>query len=76
MMFNLTRRQKQCFDFIKRHIDENGLSPSFDEIQHALGLASKSGAHRLVHSLKERGWVDFLPHRRRTIVLKNGGKNE
>jgi len=65
----LTRKQSECLSFIENYIAKNGIPPSFDEMKDALGIRSKSGIHRLVHALKERGHIDFLNHRARSITV-------
>lgn len=67
----LTRKQHELLLFIHKHIEESGISPSFDEMKEALSLKSKSGIHRLITALEERGFVRRLPHRARALeVLK------
>jgi repressor LexA len=67
----LTLKQRQLLLFIHERIKETGISPSFDEMKDALNLASKSGIHRLISALEERGFVRRLPHRARALeVLK------
>jgi len=67
----LTRKQHQLLLFIHRKITETGVSPSFDEMKDALELASKSGVHRLITALEERGFIRRLAHRARALeVLK------
>ncbi len=67
----LTRKQHELIVFIDRRLRETGVSPSFDEMKDALGLKSKSGVHRLVTALEERGFIRRLPHRARALeVLK------
>ena len=67
----LTRKQFELLNFINTHLRENGISPSFDEMKDALQLKSKSGVHRLVTALEERGFIRRLPHRARALeVLK------
>lgn len=67
----LTRKQFELLKFIDRHIKTHGVSPSFDEMKEALGLKSKSGIHRLITALEERGFLARLPHRARALeVLK------
>ena len=67
----LTRKQHELLLFIHRRIRETGVSPSFDEMKDALNLASKSGVHRLVSALEERGFIRRLAHRARALeVLK------
>lgn len=68
----LTKKQRQLLSFIELRIDEDGVSPSFDEMKDALGLKSKSGVHRLVKALEERGFIRRLPNRARALeVLKS-----
>ena len=67
----LTRKQHELLVFIHKRLSEDGVSPSFDEMKEALNLASKSGVHRLVSALEERGFIRRLPHRARALeVLK------
>ncbi|HAO37358.1 MAG TPA: repressor LexA, partial [Hyphomonas sp.] len=53
----LTSKQKELLLFINERIQETGVSPSFDEMKDALNLASKSGIHRLITALEERGFI-------------------
>ena len=67
----LTSKQKELLLFINERIQETGVSPSFDEMKDALNLASKSGIHRLITALEERGFIRRLAHRARALeVLK------
>jgi repressor LexA len=67
----LTSKQRELLLFIHQRIKEGGVSPSFDEMKEALDLASKSGIHRLITALEERGFIRRLPHRARALeVLK------
>lgn len=66
----LTRRQKDVVDFVSEYAAANGISPSYDEIRVHLGLASKSGVHRLVQELVGRGVIDFMADRARTIIVR------
>jgi repressor LexA len=67
----LTAKQRELLLFINQRIVENGVPPSFDEMKEALDLASKSGIHRLITALEERGFIRRLPHRARALeVLK------
>lgn len=70
--FNLTTMQKKAYVFIKDYIEEHDQAPSFDEIMVGVGLKSKSGVHRLVYALKDRGWIDFIMYRKRSIVILEG----
>ena len=65
----LTRKQRELLLFINRRLSENGASPSFDEMKDALGLRSKSGIHRLVTALEERGFIRRLAHRARALEV-------
>ena len=67
----LTKKQRELLLFINGRITETGVSPSFDEMKEALDLASKSGIHRLITALEERGFLRRLAHRARALeVLK------
>jgi len=63
----LTRKQRELLKFIQERLGETGISPSFDEMKEALGLKSKSGVHRLITGLEERGFIKRLPHRARAL---------
>ena len=65
----LTRKQHELLMFIHARIKESGVSPSFDEMKEALDLASKSGIHRLITALEERGFLRRLPHRARALEV-------
>jgi repressor LexA len=65
----LTRKQLDLLTFISKRIHKDGVSPSFDEMKEALGLRSKSGIHRLISALEERGFIRRLPHRARAIEI-------
>ena len=65
----LTRKQHELLMYIHERIKETGVSPSFDEMKDALDLASKSGIHRLITALEERGFLRRLPHRARALEV-------
>ncbi|MGH6931460.1 MAG: transcriptional repressor LexA [Dongiaceae bacterium] len=65
----LTRKQNELLHYINRHLTEHGISPSFDEMKAALGLKSKSGIHRLVTGLEERGFIRRLAHKARALEV-------
>jgi len=65
----LTRKQYELLNFINRRLAEGGVSPSFEEMKDALGLRSKSGIHRLISGLEERGFIRRLPHRARALEV-------
>ena len=65
----LTRKQHELLLFINDRLGQSGVSPSFDEMKDALGLKSKSGIHRLISGLEERGFIRRLPHRARALEV-------
>jgi repressor LexA len=65
----LTTKQKELLVFINGRLKETGVPPSFDEMKEALNLQSKSGVHRLIIALEERGFIRRLPHRARAIEI-------
>lgn len=67
----LTAKQHELIRFIQHRLEETGISPSFEEMKEALDLKSKSGVHRLISALEERGFIRRLPNRARALeVLK------
>ena len=65
----LTQKQHDLLVFIDKRLSKDGVSPSYDEMKDALGLASKSGIHRLITALEERGFIRRLPHRARALEV-------
>jgi len=65
----LTRKQHELLVYINEYITRTGTSPSFDEMKEALDLKSKSGIHRLITGLEERGFIRRLPHRARALEV-------
>ena len=65
----LTRKQLDLLDFINKRMARDGVPPSFDEMKDALDLRSKSGIHRLITALEERGFIRRLAHRARAIEI-------
>lgn len=65
----LTRKQYELLNFINQRLDKSGVSPSFEEMKDALNLKSKSGIHRLITGLEERGFIRRLPHRARALEV-------
>src|ERR1700757_4603444 len=65
----LTRKQAELLRFIHERLKEAGVPPSFDEMKDALDLRSKSGIHRLITALEERGFIRRLPNRARAIEV-------
>jgi repressor LexA len=65
----LTKKQHQLLVFIRDRVARDGVAPSFDEMKEALQLQSKSGIHRLIMALEERGFLRRLPHRARALEV-------
>jgi repressor LexA len=65
----LTAKQRELLLFIDGRLKESGISPSFDEMREALDLKSKSGVHRLISALEERGFIRRLPNRARALEV-------
>lgn len=66
----LTQKQHDLLLFIHEHLSKSDIAPSFEEMKNALGLKSKSGIHRLISALVERGYIERLPHRARALEIK------
>lgn len=66
----LTKKQKELLLLIHDRMQSGDIAPSFDEMREALGLKSKSGIHRLITGLVERGYLERLPHRARALEVK------
>ena len=68
----LTKRQKELFVYLNNYISSNDISPSFEEMKNAVNLKSKSGIHRLITSLEQRGYIKRLKHKARAMeITKN-----
>src|SRR5690349_8137102 len=65
----LTRKQRELLQFIQERLADTCISPSFDEMEAALGLKSKTGVRRLITCLEERGFIRRLPHRARALEV-------
>ncbi len=65
----MTKKQRDLLEFIQKSLERDGVPPSFDEMRDALDLRSKSGVHRLITGLEERGFIRRLPHRARAIEI-------
>lgn len=65
----LTRKQLELLEFINKRVQRDGVPPSFDEMKDALDLRSKSGIHRLITALEERGFIRRLAHRARALEI-------
>ena len=72
----LTKKQKQLLNYIQKFQSKNGVTPSYEEMKSALNLKSKSGIHRLILALEERGFVKRLAHKARALeIIKDGISN-
>jgi repressor LexA len=71
----LTAKQHELLRFIQRKLEETGISPSFEEMKDALDLKSKSGVHRLISALEERGFLRRLPNRARALEVLREPEN-
>ena len=65
----LTAKQHELIQFIQQRLEDTGISPSFEEMKEALDLKSKSGVHRLISALEERGFIRRLPNRARALEV-------
>lgn len=65
----LTKKQRDLLEFIHNRVQRDGVPPSFDEMKEALDLRSKSGIHRLITALEERGFIRRLAHRARALEI-------
>jgi len=72
----LTRKQNELLNYITNYLEQHEVTPSFDEMRDALGLASKSGVHRLVSGLEERGYIRRLANRARAIEILKPSYND
>jgi len=65
----LTKKQKELFIYLRDYISSNDISPSFEEMKNAVNLKSKSGIHRLITSLEQRGYIKRLKHKARAMEI-------
>ena len=71
----LTKKQKYLLEYLENYIEENGIAPSFEEMKNAVKLKSKSGIHRLIMSLEQRGFIKRLKHRARAMEITKSFNN-
>ena len=71
----LTKKQKELFEYLSNYINKNNISPSFEEMKDAVNLKSKSGIHRLITSLEQRGFIKRLKHKARAMEITKTLKN-
>ena len=67
--YGLTPKQAKFLKFLANFMDQNGYSPSYEEMKQVLNYKSKSRIHAFVHSLKKRGYLDIIRHSKRSIVV-------
>ena len=67
----LTKKQKNLLMFINKKLRSSGVSPSYEEMKSSLNLKSKSGIHRLISALEERGFIKRLAHKARALEVVN-----
>ena len=65
----LTKKQKELFDYLCDYVSQHSISPSFEEMKEAVNLKSKSGIHRLITSLEQRGFIKRLKHKARAMEI-------
>jgi len=70
----LTRKQADLLHFIEQHLSTQGIPPSFEEMKSAVNIQSKSGIHRLITALEERGFIRRIPHRARALEVLRSSK--
>ena len=71
--FGLTPKQAKFLKFLANFIDQNGYTPSYEEMKQVLNYKSKSRIHAFVHSLKKRGYVRLIPYMKRSIIITSKG---
>ena len=71
--YGLTPKQAKFLKFLANFMDQNGYSPSYEEMKQVLNYKSKSRIHSFVHSLKKRGYVRLIPYMKRSIIITNKG---
>ena len=71
--FGLTPKQAKFLKFLADFIEQNGYSPSYEEMKQVLNYKSKSRIHAFVHSLRKRGYVRLIPYMKRSIIITNKG---
>ena len=72
----LTKKQKELFVYLNNYISSNEISPSFEEMKNAVNLKSKSGIHRLITSLEQRGYIKRLKHKARAMEITKDPPNK
>jgi len=68
--FSITKKQRDLFNFIKNYIDKNNMAPSYEEMKIGTGASSKCMIFSKINQLQERGWIEKLPGKNRSIIIK------
>ena len=71
--YGLTPKQAKFLKFLSNFIEQNGYSPSYEEMKQVLNYQSKSRIHAFVHSLRKRGYVRLIPYMKRSIIITHKG---
>ena len=71
--YRLTPKQAKFLKFLANFIEQNGYSPSYEEMKQVLNYQSKSRIHAFVHSLRKRGYVRLIPYMKRSIIITRKG---
>ena len=71
--YGLTPKQAKLLKFLANFMDQNGYSPSYEEMKQVLNYKSKSRIHSFVHSLRKRGYVRLIPYMKRSIIITHKG---
>ena len=72
--YGLTPKQAKFLKFLANFMDQNGYSPSYEEMKQVLNYKSKSRIHAFVHSLKKRGYLRLIPYMKRSIMITSKGR--
>ena len=67
--YNLTEPQKKLYNYIEYFIEKNGCAPTIEEMRTGISAKSKASTHALATQLKDRGWVDWIPNKKITILM-------
>jgi repressor LexA len=71
MKYPLTKRQKDCFNFLKKYIEDHNMSPSYRDIMKGANIGSTSGVHAALNTIERRGWIKRLPGAARAININD-----
>ena len=74
--FNITKKQRDLFNFIKDYIDKNNMAPSYEEMKEGTGCTTKCTIFTKINQLQDRGWITKLPGKNRSITIVKKDLNE